>query len=55
MPIIGERGNSDIRQIVGVNERLLHVPDGECQFSAKHLIEEEPLAEAMDALGGSIH
>ena len=53
MTIIGERGYGNLRDVIGVDEGLLHGRHRERNFAVEHLIHEEPFAEVLTEPGRS--
>jgi DNA-binding transcriptional LysR family regulator len=47
VPVLRQRGDRDVRDVLGVDERLLHAPGGQRHLAASHLIEEEAFTEVL--------
>ena len=47
VPVIGQRGDRDVGDVVGVDERLRRVAGRERDLAAEHVLEQEVLAEVL--------
>jgi hypothetical protein len=47
VPVFRQCCGRDVGDVIGVEERLCHAPDGERDLAVQHLVQEEPLVEVL--------